>query len=115
MKTASEKLNGCCTKCDKEVFEIVTRNPDTREPIRVGKPLENAMRLTFILADGSKMDLTFCAECARGLLPDEFSFLWRRVLRSWVAESGADHPFVKTQGSNAILALANQRRWLEVS
>lgn len=114
MKTATPKLNGCCTLCDKEVFEVVRRDPETRAPIQVGKPLENAMRLTFVLADGTKMDLTFCAECLPNLLPGSYQFLWKRVLASWVAQSGADHPFVKTQGSNAILGLLNQRRWLEV-
>ena len=115
MKTASPKVNGCCSKCDKEVFEVVRRDPETREPVQIGKPLENAMRLTFILANGSKMDLTFCSDCALGLLPGEYGFLWRRVQASWVAQSGADHPFVKTQGSNTILGLLNQRRWLEVN
>lgn len=108
------KLLGCCTKCDVEVFEIKQRNPETRIALQLGAPLENAVRTTFILADGSRMDLTFCAECRAGLLPADFQWLWQRVQASWVAESGAAHPCVKEQASNMILAMSHSQPWRDV-
>lgn len=108
------KLTGCCTKCDVEVFDVVARDPKTRIPVQLGAPLENAVRATFILLDGSRMDLTFCESCSAGLEPSEFPWLWKRVLVSWIAESGASHPCVKEQATNAILARTYSKPWREV-
>lgn len=105
------KLIGCCSTCDAEVFEIMRRDPDTRAPTKVGGPTDDAMRATFLLADGSKMDLTFCRECASTLEPAVFSTLWRRVLASWIAQSGVDHPWVKEQPSNGIMGLLHVVAW----
>ena len=108
------KLLGCCTQCDREVFEVTARNPETREPVKVGAPKAEAVRACFILADGTRMDLTFCAECAQKIVAPQFASLWERVMTSWVASSGAEHPWVKTQTTNAILAMDSMRRWTEV-
>ncbi|KKM73967.1 hypothetical protein LCGC14_1405090 [marine sediment metagenome] len=51
------KRNGCCTLCDEPVFEIA---PSTGA---VGQPLDNAVRATLILTDGSTVSLTFCDQC----------------------------------------------------
>lgn len=110
----SPKLTGCCTKCDTEVFNIIRRNPETRVPVAVSTPLDNAVRLTFVLVDGTRMDLTFCTTCADGLDPREYSFLWRRVMHSWNAES-PDHPWTKTQVDNGILGLVARKSWKEVA
>ncbi len=108
------KMVGCCTKCDAEVFAIVRRDPNGL-PIQAGAPLEQATRVTFALKDGSQMDLTFCDHCAAGLEPPDFPWLWKRVVLSWVAESGATHPGVKPQVDNGIMGLLRKQLWREVA
>lgn len=114
------KMIGCCTKCDVEVANVVERDSEGR-PKRIG-PLpddrrvwfDNAMRANFALANGSRMDLTFCAECANGLTPHDLPHIWGRVKDSWAVET-PDHPWPKTQRDNCILALLNVKPWLEVA
>lgn len=107
----SPKKLGCCSKCDKEVFEILKRDSDTRLPIKVGAPLDNAVRANFQLIDGSSMDLTLCDECANSLTAQDHAFLWQRAMLSWVDESGGDHPWIKRQTSNGIFALLHKQSW----
>lgn len=109
------KFIGCCSKCDKEVFKVERRNPETRAPVTVSTPYEDAERLTFVLVDGTRMDLTFCTACADSLQPGEFPFLWQRVMASWVAESGADHPWLKSQRDNGILGFIARKRFKEIA
>ena len=108
------KRPGCCTLCDAEVFEVVRRNPETRAPIQVGRPLETAMRVTFLLQSGSQMDLTFCRACTDKLAPHDYAGIWKRVLASWIAESGKDHPGVAEQKANALLTVFRIKRWADV-
>lgn len=108
------KLHGCCSKCDAEVFEIIERDPETRAPTRVGAPLDEAERATFLLMNGSRMDLTLCAGCAAGLQPADYAFLWQRVMVSWIAQSGPDHPWPKSQIDNGICAVLHRQPWKEV-
>lgn len=73
------KKPGCCTLCEKEVFEVkqrFTEAPLERWPRFVGRPAEEAMRLTFTLSDGSEADITFCRECAK-TAHDRFDEIWR--------------------------------------
>jgi hypothetical protein len=53
------------------------------EPKQIGAPVEGAMRITYMLIDGTKTSLTFCAECSRQMLPELYLQLWRKVMRSW--------------------------------
>jgi len=110
----THKLIGCCSSCDAEVFDIVQRNPETREPTKVGASHDDAMRAAFLLADGSLMDLTFCRECASTLEPATFPMLWQRCMASWIKQSGADHPWVKTQNDNGIMGLVRVISWKDV-
>jgi hypothetical protein len=109
------KVAGCCTKCDAEVFDVVTRDPETRLPTKIGAAHDDAVRVTFILVSGSKMDLTFCQHCADGLEPADFAHIWRRVMLSWVNESSKDHPHVKSQTANGIVGLSHKQRWKGVA
>ncbi len=108
------KITGCCSRCDAEVFEVLERDAE-RMPKRIGAPLENAVRVTFVMVDGTLMDLTFCRECADALTPEELQWLWRRVVKSWIDQSGADHPWLKTQAANGLLAVHHARPWKEVA
>lgn len=84
------KIAGHCTTCDAECFEIIERWGEHErrpgEPKRIGAPLDGATRITFLLVDGSRMDLTFCKDCAAGLTDDSYSSIWQKVLRSWTRE-----------------------------
>lgn len=90
------------------------RNPETRKPMRLGRATELAVRATFLLANGTRMDLTLCRDCGASLTPDDFSPLWQRVMASWIAESPG-HDWPKTQVDNAIVALLGTKSWLEVA
>lgn len=109
------KAPGLCTKCDAEVFEILKRDPETRVPISVGAAHDDAVRVSVLLKTGSIMDLTFCAECAAALTPADLAEIWQRVMISWIAQSGAEHPFVKTQTDNAILGVYRKQLWKDIS
>jgi len=106
------KVAGCCSKCDAEVFEVVARDDD-RKPARLGPAKENAERLTFYLLNGSRMDLTFCTDCAESLTPGEFPFLWRRVMETWVDEVPG-HSWAGTQTTNGIAGLMGRKLWRDV-
>lgn len=108
------KLTGCCSKCDAEVFEITERFPETRAPKRVGKPFENAVRATFVLMNGSKMDLTFCAACMDELTPADYGALWQRVMVSWAHEKSGGPSWVRSQVDNGIAGLLYRQPWREV-
>jgi hypothetical protein len=109
------KLTGCCSRCDVEVFDVVTRDPETRHPKRLGRAHEDAMRVSFLLVNGSRMDLTFCAACANELQPADYPALWTRVMVSWVAEGQQDNEWAKSQVNNGIVGLLHQQPWREVT
>ena len=108
------KIPGACTCCDKPLFEVKTIDPDTKRARQITVPTEDACRLLFVLKSGSQMDLTFCAACADSLAPAQYPFLWSRVMRSWIAEAGVDHPTVKEQSKNSILGIVRRQKWTEV-
>ena len=110
----SPKILGACTRCDKNVFEVVRTDTQTRLPLELGAAHDDAMRVTFILVNGTRMDLTFCADCASTLVPAEFPHIWQRVMLSWISESGADHPAVKANVANGILGIVGMKPWKEV-
>ena len=76
------KVAGSCTLCGKMTFDVLRQNADGT-PIRLGKPLDTAWRLHFVLADGSTMSLTFCEPCARDLAPIHYPLIWQNVLEAF--------------------------------
>ena len=81
------KKAGCCTLCDAEVYEAVTRH--TSGPYEgnirdVGPALENMRKLTFVLTDGTTCQMTFCAECEP--TPENMPLIWKRVLEATMYE-----------------------------
>lgn len=76
------KITGCCSLCDKEVYEILKRFPN-REPREIGKKLD-AVQKTYILTNGNHFTLTYCKDCDPG--PKDFPALWRKVLNTFVRE-----------------------------
>lgn len=110
----SPKILGSCSKCDAEVFEVAKRDPETRVPIQLGPCRDDAMRATFLLLDGSSMDLTFCKNCSDTLLPHDYRFLWQRVMLSWETETPG-HPNQKQHADNGILALRHVQPWKDIT
>ena len=67
---SSRKLVGCCTNCDEPLFEVVTQwtapHPREGEPRRIDwqKLVDpDAVRVGFMMSDGSTCDMSFFAKC----------------------------------------------------
>lgn len=89
------------------------------EPKQLGKPIEGAVRISFVLFDGAKTSLTFCASCAAEKLSTDFTALWQKVLRSWGREL-AEKPetermpdWYKKQFANGLLCEMGRELWTE--
>lgn len=107
------KIIGHCTLCDGECFDILERYAAGErrpgEPKRIGQPHDGATRITFLLLDGSRMDLTFCAACTSRLTTESYTPIWRKVIRSWTREfeekGTADRPrWFNKQFENGLLS-----------
>lgn len=84
------KKSGCCTLCDEPCFEVVSRWEATErypgEPKRLGQVIGDATRISYMLLDGTKCDLTFCENCAGTVSGSDYVEIWRKVCRSWKRE-----------------------------
>lgn len=118
------KIAGCCTSCDQPCFEVLARwdegTPLAGEPKGLGMPNGDALRVTFLLFDGTHTDLTFCAACAAALAPERYSEIWVKNLRSWQRQLNRKPPpeqrpdwFVK-QFSNGLLCELGRFSWKEL-
>ena len=107
------KVAGACSICDREVFEVVRRDPDTRQILQLGRPLPEAVRADFRMIDGTIASITFCADCASGFDASQIAPLWNRCKASWLAEPGGAE-FLKTQEANGLLHIERIQRWSEI-
>lgn len=108
------KIAGCCTDCEKLVFDVIARGEDGR-PKQLGAPQPDARRVTFLLADGSVMDLTFCSDCISSLNTSEYGKLWDTVLVSWLTELGDSRPpWFMEQMENTIMYELGVQDWVAV-
>lgn len=86
----AHKIAGHCTLCGEECFNIIERYSDTErrpgEPKRIGLPHDGTTRITFLLIDGTRMDLTFCQTCTASLTADSYPSIWQKVIASWARE-----------------------------
>lgn len=80
------KITGCCTICDKEIYEVLDRFPN-KEPRRIGKPLDLIQR-DYILTNGNRFTLSFCKECNPG--PKEYPAMWRKIMNSFIYEQSKE-------------------------
>jgi hypothetical protein len=87
------KKLGCCSLCDREVFDSAERYPhdhalasQIRSP---GAPAREARRVTFLLMDGSRCDMTFCSKCDP--IPRAFVQIWEKVCRTMAGELDPDY------------------------
>jgi hypothetical protein len=87
---AKVKKPGCCTLCDKEVYEIKTRWTKgilEGEPRKVGRPTDDVRKLDYTLSDGTVMSLTFCRTCeTEAKKPENFPRIWQIVLEAFERE-----------------------------
>jgi len=114
------KISGACTVCDEMCFEVMARwGEDERypgEPKRLGPPNADAVRVTFLLYDGSRADFTFCGACAKTLDADQYVAIWRKALRSFLREmSETARPWFATQFGNGILTEMGRVTWKELN
>lgn len=115
------KIIGCCTVCDKQCFEVTAMYREGErfpgEPKQLGAPLEGSVRINFMLIDGTKTSLTFCADCANA--PMEYSEIWQKNMRSWIRElsfkpEGERSPeWFQRQFSNGLLCEMGRQLWTE--
>ena len=114
------KISGCCSACDEPCFEVLARW-DTHErypgePKRLGPPMNEATRVTFLLYDGSRADFTFCGACAKALNPTQYVDIWRKALRSFLREmSETARPWWNTQFQNGLLCEMGRVNWKEIT
>lgn len=83
------KRRGACTLCDREIFDIVERfavGALDGEPRKVGRPHDDACRVTLLLADGSHCDVTFCATCVPEVGPATLPTIWRKTMGAFAHE-----------------------------
>lgn len=84
------KIVGSCTKCDARCYEVTAMQGEADmypgEPKQIGAPLEGAVRITFMLMDGTKTFLTFCERCAAELDHESYPEIWKKNIRSWMRE-----------------------------
>jgi len=124
LRMSEYKIAGHCSQCDKPCFEVMQvyeaheRLPG--EPKKLGPPRADALRITFMLMDGTKMSLTFCASCAKSLSPPHYTAIWRKVLRSWARELsekpvGERMPaWYRPQFASGLLCELGRKKWTEV-
>ena len=116
------KITGCCTCCDDEVFEVLSRFGEDGlrpgEPERLGHPHGDAMRSEFLLNDGTTSYLTFCGACAVTQAPEQYPEIWAKVLRSWEREIGDNTEkhvnWLPKQYENGIASEIRRLNWTEV-
>ena len=81
------KLIGCCTFCDTEIFEVVSRysdGPFQGEIREVGPPLPGARRVTIVRASGRTSYWSCCGDCE--ILPDDMPYLNTKEIGAMVKE-----------------------------
>ena len=113
------KISGCCTVCDKPCFDIRARFAEHElypgEPKQIGRPNDDALKISFFLLDGTIMHLTFCGKCAESLSQEKYLDIWRKVIRSWERELKDETPsWYLDQFGNGLLVELGRRKWSQV-
>lgn len=109
-------LLGCCVLCDKEVFEIFQRaRRDAaigRIPLKIGRPHPEARRVTLVLANGRRMDVSLCGDCEA--TPQTLPELWRIVRRGLAIEGRNEYrdAYTREAGRGRIHRLKLYQQWL---
>ena len=74
------KVLGHCLACCDAVYEVREAWPEGHplagQPRLLGKPLDTATQVRFLLSNGTTADVTFCVPCAEMLAPEDFWPCW---------------------------------------
>lgn len=115
---SGKKIAGCCSLCDKPCFEVLARwekhEKRAGEPKRLGPPMEDSVRVTFLLFNGRRTDMTFCGQCAETLSPDSYPTLWRKNLAGWMREQNGDPSKFMDEFANGLLCELGRTSWKEL-
>lgn len=106
------KVIGCCSLCDTRCFEVTSVTKDGR-PKTFGRPNDGATRITFLLFDGHRTDMTFCEGCAQSLSPENYTLLWRKNLNGYLREQKGDTTKFKDEFVNGLLCELGRIEWKE--
>lgn len=116
---ADPKITGHCSRCNKRVFDVLSvfepHELYPGEPKQIGAPEDDAVRVTFLLHDGARMQLTFCEACAESLALEDYAAIWDRVVVSWGRETQGEIPdWMEKQLSNGLLCMMARESWKKV-
>ena len=110
------KQAGCCSICDKEVFEIVSWLPNDHpfagRVAKVGKPLADAVRVSLLVNTGEQVSATLCEECA-ATITEKFAVLWDRVIQGWEFETSETFHIVMNKKMLNPKQREQQQTWLD--
>lgn len=113
------KIAGCCSLCDAPCFEILAvqsqADKHPGEPKRLGPPNEDATRITFLLFNGRRTDMTFCGDCADSLSAQSYPVLWRKNLAGWLREQDGDPSKFTQEFANGLLCELGRQNWKELA
>jgi hypothetical protein len=113
------KRPGCCSLCDALCFEVRARWSEGEaragEPKRFGPPLDGVTRITFLLVNGNRTDMTVCADCAKSVGPQHYATLWRKNLAGWLREQNGNPEKFKDEFSNGLLCELGRKEWKELA
>lgn len=110
-------VSGSCIRCGEMCFEVLAvwggneRYPG--EPKRLGPANPDATRISFVLMDGTRADLTFCGKCSEVLTPADYTPIWRKVIRGWNREmKDAPRPkWYREAFNNGLLGEMGRVKW----
>jgi len=112
------KIPGCCSLCDEPAFEVlqVWDEGEKRagEPKRLGPPIGGTTRVTFLLMNGRRTDMTVCGNCAGSLTPEHYPLLWQKNLAGWLREQDGNPEKFKDEFANGLLAELGRIEWKEL-
>lgn len=111
------KIGGLCSICEAPCFEIMSLWDEGEkragDPKRLGPPMNDSERITFLLFDGRVTDMTLCGACASTLTAEKYTLLWRKNLAGYVREQDGDTKKFKHQFANGILCELTRETWKE--
>lgn len=115
---SQHKIAGCCSICDAPCFEVLGRwdsgEKRAGEPKALGRPNDDAVRLTFLLMNGRVTDMTVCGPCADALTPEQYIELWRRNLCGYLREQDGDAAKFVDEFANGLLYELGRKPWKDV-
>lgn len=111
------KIGGLCSLCEAPCFEVMQvfdEGERVGEPKRLGPPMNDSVRVTFLLLDGRITDMTLCGDCASSLTAEQYVTLWRKNLAGYMREQNGETKKFEHQFANGILCELERENWMEI-